>query len=43
MAMILLVEDDAGIRAALSLALEDEGYDMLQAPNGRTGLAMVAS
>lgn len=43
MATILLVEDDAGIRAALSLAMEDEGYEMLQAPNGRTGLAMVAS
>ncbi len=42
MATILLVEDDAGIRAALSLALEDEGYEMLQAPDGRTGLAMVA-
>lgn len=37
-ATILLVEDDAGIRAALSLALEDEGYVMLQAPNGRSGL-----
>ncbi|MFZ9923088.1 MAG: response regulator [Ilumatobacteraceae bacterium] len=42
MATILLVEDDAGIRAALSLALEDEGYEMLQAPDGRTGLALVA-
>ncbi|MCE2709942.1 MAG: two-component response regulator MtrA [Actinomycetota bacterium] len=43
MATILLVEDDAGIRAALSLALEDEGYHMLQAPNGKTGLAMTVS
>ncbi len=42
MATILLVEDDAGIRAALTLALEDEGYVMLQAPDGRTGLALVA-
>jgi DNA-binding response OmpR family regulator len=42
MATILLVEDDAGIRAALTLALEDEGYEMLQAPDGRTGLALVA-
>jgi DNA-binding response OmpR family regulator len=39
MARILLVEDDASIRAALGLALEDEGYEVIQAPNGRTGLA----
>lgn len=43
MARILLVEDDAGIRAALGLALEDEGYDVVQAPNGRLGLTMVTS
>lgn len=42
-AQILLVEDDAGIRAALSLALEDEGYGILQAPNGRTGLSLASS
>lgn len=40
MAQILLVEDDPGIRAALGLALEDEGYGILQAPNGRLGLHM---
>lgn len=40
---ILLVEDDPGIRAALGLALEDEGYDILQAPNGRLGLSMANS
>lgn len=40
MAQILLVEDDPGIRAALGLALEDEGYTILQAPNGRLGLNM---
>jgi len=43
MARVLLVEDDAGIRAALGLALEDEGYDVSQAPNGRLGLAHFAS
>jgi DNA-binding response OmpR family regulator len=43
MPQILLVEDDAGIRAALGLALEDEGYDILQAPNGRLGLSMADS
>ena len=40
---ILLVEDDPSIRAALGLALEDEGYVVLQAPNGRVGLSMVNS
>jgi DNA-binding response OmpR family regulator len=43
MAQVLLVEDDAGIRAALSLALEDEGYDIMQASDGRTGLLLAAS
>lgn len=43
MPRILLVEDDPGIRAALGLALEDEGYDVAQAPNGRAGLAMMNS
>ena len=40
---ILLVEDDPGIRAALGLALEDEGYEVLQAPNGRLGMSMANS
>jgi len=43
MAQILLVEDDAGIRDALSLALEDEGYDVVQAPNGRLGLSLAST
>lgn len=43
MARVLLVEDDAGIRAALGLALEDEGYEVVQAPNGRLGLTLVMS
>lgn len=41
-ANILLVEDDSSIRAALGLALEDEGYTVQQAANGRTGLSMAA-
>ncbi|MFZ9805137.1 MAG: response regulator [Ilumatobacteraceae bacterium] len=41
MARLLLVEDDPSIRAALGLALEDEGYEVLQSPNGRAGLAML--
>lgn len=43
MAQILLVEDDAGIRAALGLALEDEGYSILQAPNGRLGMSLAST
>ena len=42
MTRLLMVEDDPSIRAALGLALEDEGYEVLQSPNGRLGLTMVA-
>jgi DNA-binding response OmpR family regulator len=35
---LLFIEDDDGIRLALSLALEDEGYSVRQAPNGGDGL-----
>ena len=36
---LLFIEDDDAIRLALSLALEDEGYEVVQAPDGRSGLA----
>lgn len=36
---LLLIEDDDQIRLALRLALEDEGYEVMEAPDGRTGLA----
>jgi DNA-binding response OmpR family regulator len=39
MESLLFIEDDDGIRLALSMALEDEGYDVRQAPNGEDGLA----
>ncbi len=39
---LLFIEDDDAIRLALSLALEDEGYEVRQAPDGRTGLALFA-
>ncbi|HEX4428077.1 MAG TPA: response regulator transcription factor [Frankiaceae bacterium] len=39
---VLIVEDDEGIRAALSLALEDEGYLVSTAATGEEGLGMVA-
>ena len=39
MESLLFIEDDDGIRLALSMALEDEGYDVRQAPSGEVGLA----
>jgi DNA-binding response OmpR family regulator len=37
---LLFIEDDDSIRLALSLALEDEGYTVVQAPTGRAGLEL---
>lgn len=39
---LLFIEDDDSIRLALRLALEDEGYDVREAPDGRSGLAAFA-
>jgi DNA-binding response OmpR family regulator len=39
---LLFIEDDDAIRLALSLALEDEGYEVRQAPDGREGLESFA-
>ena len=39
METLLFIEDDDAIRLALSLALEDEGYSVREAPNGAIGLA----
>ncbi|MBI4932796.1 MAG: response regulator transcription factor [Actinobacteria bacterium] len=39
---LLFIEDDDAIRVALTLALEDEGYEVREAPDGRTGLALFA-
>jgi DNA-binding response OmpR family regulator len=36
---LLFIEDDEPIRLALRLALEDEGYVVREAPDGRSGLA----
>jgi DNA-binding response OmpR family regulator len=36
---LLFIEDDDGIRLALRLALEDEGYRVVEAENGYDGLA----
>lgn len=39
---MLFIEDDDAIRLALSLALEDEGYEVRQAADGTSGLTMFA-
>ena len=39
MARLLLVEDDVGIRTAVRLMLEDEGYDVVEATTGEEGVA----
>lgn len=38
METLLFIEDDDGIRVALSLALEDEGYEVRQAADGSAGI-----
>ncbi|NRN70630.1 Two-component system response regulator [Kibdelosporangium sp. 4NS15] len=38
-AKLLVVEDDDRVRAALRLALEDEGYDVAEAPDAESALA----
>ena len=40
---ILLVEDDPGIREAMQMVLEDEGYRVVLAENGREALAVLRS
>ena len=42
MQSLLFIEDDDSIRLALRLALEDEGYDVREAPDGQSGLDMFA-
>jgi CheY-like chemotaxis protein len=37
---VLIVEDDAETRAALSALLEDEGYEVLQAAHGGEGILL---
>ena len=42
MTSVLFIEDDDAIRVALRLALEDEGYEVREASDGRSGLAAFA-
>ncbi len=41
-ANLLIVEDDDGIRTALRLAMEDEGYDVCEAASAEAGLKLVS-
>ena len=41
-ACVLVVEDDDVIRQLVSAALEEEGYDVLQAPHGQVALQLAA-
>ena len=43
MQTLLFIEDDSGIRAALRLALEDEGYKVVEAADGKSGLTLFAT
>ena len=40
MATILIIDDQAPIRALLRAALEGDGHEVLEASNGRLGLAL---
>jgi CheY-like chemotaxis protein len=39
---VLVIDDDADIRQVLREALEDAGYEVLEAPNGAVGLRLLA-
>lgn len=38
---ILIVDDDSGIREALTMILEDDGYSVVSAANGRSALDLL--
>lgn len=42
MTRLLMLEDDAGLRASLRLVLEDEGYDVVEAADAESALEIVA-
>ena len=42
MSRVLVVEDEATLALLATLTLEDEGHDVVVAPNGQKGLAAIA-
>ena len=40
---VLVIDDEPAIRRLLRISLEAEGYSIIEAPNGKVGLAVVAS
>ena len=36
---VLVIDDEAGVRRTLSMILEDEGYQVISASDGREGIA----
>lgn len=40
---IMVVDDDAGIRATLAEVLDEEGYDVVQAQDGSQALGLLAA
>ncbi len=40
---ILVIDDESSIRRLLRISLEAEGYTIIEAPNGKEGLAVAAS
>ena len=40
MGQILIIDDEAGMRQMLRTALEDEGHEVMEAPDGETGQAL---
>ena len=43
MAPVLVVDDDPGIRSVISAVLEDEGFPVTTAANGREALSSISS
>ena len=39
---ILIIDDEAAIRQILAESLKDEGFDVLAAPDGPTGLQVLS-
>jgi len=40
MTMVLVIDDDPGVRSVIRLVLEDEDFDVVEAKSGREGIAL---